>query len=129
MCVCLFVCLLLALCFRSFFHFYFMYEILCICAFLQMNLMSSFAQNSGSLVLSLLYCCSLTTHGFSLYYYQLICILHSTCFLGLRRRYGDKSLQADGAIQSLKDMIPKVEILQFYCLFACSVVLYVIFNF
>lgn len=27
---------------------------------------------------------------------------------GLRRRYGDKSLQADGAIQFLKDMIPKI---------------------
>ncbi|KAJ7373439.1 Renin receptor [Desmophyllum pertusum] len=27
---------------------------------------------------------------------------------GLRRRYGDKSLQAEGAIQFLKDMIPKI---------------------
>lgn len=29
---------------------------------------------------------------------------------GLRRRYGDQSLQAEGAIQFLKDMIPQVEI-------------------
>lgn len=37
---------------------------------------------------------------------------------GLRRRYGDKSLQAEGAIEFLKEIIPMVIILQdFVCLF------------
>lgn len=46
---------------------------------------------------------------FTLFVYPLFSFNFSK---GLRRRYGDKSLQTDGAIQLLKDMIPQVEILQ-----------------
>ena len=41
---------------------------------------------------------------------------------GLRRRYGDSSVQAEGAVQFLKDVIPMViNLLFFVCLFVCLV--------
>ena len=56
---------------------------------------------------------------FTLFVYQLFL---SMFLQGLRRRYGDSSVQAEGAVQFLKDVIPMViNLLFFVCLFVCLV--------
>ena len=62
---------------------------------------------------------------FSPFVYQLF---RSMFLQGLRRRYGDSSLQAEGAVQYLKDAIPMVTILWFFLSF-CFVCLFVFFWF